>query len=153
MTDGGVRGRAEHRLRILARQLEHVGLSGAVVVTEADPPGRDFVRRSAERAVARAGLDDVLTEARERFRAWVDRALNETRSDMKVIQYALGPSLGPVADRINVYMAVDDAVLGTAARELVPEEVRRDLLEPFERMMSRRGSPQAKDDALPADDD
>jgi hypothetical protein len=147
VTDTGVRERAVQRLDILARQLERVGLSGASVLTEADPVGRDDLRRSAERPVLQAGLDDLLVDARRRFRDWVEGSFNRTRSDLEVIQFARGATLGPVADRVDVFMAVDDAVLGTIARELIPDEVRRDLLEPFERMMAlgTRGRPREHD--------
>ena len=86
----------------------------------------------------RAGLAAVLADGRAAFREWVEQALNQTRSDMKVIQYALGPALGPVQDRVDLLMAVDDAVLGTVGHEVLAEETRRDLLEPFERMMGGR---------------
>ena len=138
---GGIRERAEQRLAILARQLERVGVAGLIVVTDAHPPGRDTLRRSAELAIARAGLAAVLADGRAGFRAWVEQALNQTRSDMKVIQYALGPALGPVQDRVDLLMAVDDAVLGSVGHEVLMEETRRDLLEPFERMMGGRISP------------
>ena len=138
---GGIRERAEQRLSILARQLERAGVAGLIVVTDAHPAGRDNLRRSAELAIARAGLAGVLVEGRAAFREWVEQALNRTRSDMKVIQYALGPALGPVQDRIDLLMAVDDAVLGTVGHEVLIEEARRELLEPFERMMGGRISP------------
>ena len=135
MTDRRALERTVHRLDILSRQLEHVGLAGVVVLTEADPDGRAALRRSAERAAARAGLDGVLNDARRRFRAWVEGAFSRSRSDLEVIQFTRGAMLGTVTDRIDVYMAVDDAVLGTVARESISEADRRALLEPFERMM------------------
>ena len=135
MTDRAVLERAAHRLDVLARQLERVGLSGVVVLTASAPEGRDALRRSAERAIVRAGLDGVLDDARGRFRAWVAAAFNRSRSDLEAIQFTQGAMLGSVGDRIEVFMAVDDAVLGTVARELIGDEDRRELLEPFERMM------------------
>ena len=98
---------------MLARQLERAGLAGAIVVTEADPRGRDLLRRSAERAVSAAGLDELLVDARHRFRDWVEQSLNLTRSDLKVVHYAVGPALGPVADRIAVIEAGQMTELGT----------------------------------------
>lgn len=135
MTDRAVLERTLRRLDILSRQLQHVGLAGVVVLTDADPEGREVLRRSAERAVIRAGLDGLLEDARRRFRSWVEGAFSRSRSDLEVIQFTRGAMLGTVVDRIDVYMAVDDAVLGTVAREAISEEDRRALLEPFERMM------------------
>ena len=80
-------------------------------------------------------MADLLAEARERFRDWVQGAYNRMRSDLKVVSYAWGTTMGPVEDRVNVFRAVDDAVLATVAHELIPEEERLALLEPYGRLV------------------
>lgn len=130
------RARAEQRLAILARQLERLGLDGAVI-TDADPPGRALLRRRTGDAVAAAGLADLLADGRARFRDWVLGTFNRTRSDLEVVQYARGSTMGPVEDRLNVFRAIDDAVLATVAHELIPEDDRRALLEPYGRVVAR----------------
>lgn len=134
MSDSGPPARAEQRLAILARQLERVGLDGAVI-TAADPSGRAMLRREAETAVRAAGLADLLADAQGRFRDWVQGAYNRTRSDLKVLQYAWGSTMGPVEDRLDVFRAVDDAVLATVAHEIIPEDERVALLEPYDRLI------------------
>ncbi|MEA2536536.1 MAG: hypothetical protein QOF11_770 [Chloroflexota bacterium] len=132
--DDGPRVRAEQRLAILARQLERVGLDGGVI-TDADPPGRDLLRRQTEDAIEAAGLAELLADGRARFRDWVQGAYNRMRSDLKVFQYAWGTTMGPVEDRVNVFLAVDDAVLATVAHELIREDDRAALLEPYDRLI------------------
>lgn len=132
--DEGPRVRAEQRLAILARQLERVGLDGGVI-TDADPPGRDRLRRQTEDAIDAAGLAELLADGRTRFRDWVQGAYNRMRSDLKVLQYAWGTTMGPVEDRVNVFLAVDDAVLATVAHELIGEDDRAALLEPYDRLI------------------
>jgi hypothetical protein len=146
MTDPRIHERAEHRLAILARQLERVGISGLLVVTEADPTGRAGLRRSTESAVGRAGLGPVLVDARARFRDWLQGAYNRTRSDLKFFHPILGATMGPVEDRLDVFMAVDDAVLGTVARELITDDERAELLEPFDRMFGLGPPPSPRRD-------
>lgn len=137
MTDAlGPRARAEQRLAILARQLERVGLQGGVI-TAADPPGRATLRSQAEAAIGAAGLTDLLAAGQTRFRDWVQGAYNRTRSDLKVVQYAWGTTLGPVEDRLNVFRAVDDAVLATVAHEVIAEDDCIALLEPYDRLIGR----------------
>jgi hypothetical protein len=133
---GQVRERARHRLDILARQLERTGLSDPSVLTEGAPPGRAQLRSRAEAAAAGAGLRDVLADARARFRDWVEGAYNRSRSDLKAIGWNYAGRMGPVEDRVDAYLAVDDAVLATVAHELIPEDVRQALLEPYLRMMA-----------------
>jgi hypothetical protein len=131
----GRRDRALQRLDILARQLERVGLADLQVVTDHDPPGRDAMRQQAAEAVVEAGLGDLLVDGRNRFRDWVQSAYNRLRSDPYWAQVG-GLAQGPVDDRIDVFWAVDDAVLATVAHELVSEEERQALLEPYSRMMA-----------------
>ncbi len=140
---GGVRDRARHRLEILARQLEQVGLGGPHVLTAHEAPSRAHLRREAETAATRSGLDDLLADARPRFRDWVQTAFSQTRSDLRVVQYVLGASMGPVEDRVDVFAAVDDAVLATVAQGLIPEADRVALLEPFARLMTLGNQPKA----------
>ena len=51
------------------------------------------------------------------------------------MQYAWGTTLGPVEDRVNVFRAVDDAVLATVAHEVIAEDDRIALLEPYDRLI------------------
>ncbi len=138
-----LRQRAEHRLDILARQLERVGLGGPFLVSPHDAPGRATLRRAATRAAEAAGLGDLLEEARRRFADWVQAAFSRTRSDLKAIQWVAGTALGPTADRVDVLAAVDDAVLGTVAQGLIPETDRAELLEPYARLMRVASRPTA----------
>jgi hypothetical protein len=131
-----VRERARHRLDILARQLERTGLSDPSVLTEGTPPGRAALRSRVETAVAGAGLSEVLADARTRFRDWVEGAYNRSRADLKAIGWNYAGRMGPVEDRVDVYLAVDDAVLATVAHEVVSEDDRQALLEPYLRMMA-----------------
>ena len=122
-----VRERARHRLDILARQLERTGLSDPSVLTEGAPPGRAELRSRVETAAAGAGLGDVLADARARFQGWVEGAYNRSRSDLKTIGWNYAGRMGPVGDRVDVYLALDDAVLATVAREVVSEDDRQAL--------------------------
>ena len=146
MVSDGPRARAERRLAILARQLERVGLDGGVI-TAADPPGRAMLRSRTEAAIGAAGLADLLADAQARFRDWVQGAFNRSRSDLKVIQYAWGATLGPVEDRLNIFRAVDDAVLATVAHELIPEDDRVALVEPYRRLVADRSAARPRSDA------
>ncbi|MEO8230634.1 MAG: hypothetical protein ABI628_12865 [Chloroflexota bacterium] len=135
-SEGGLRARAEQRLEILARQLERVGLADLQVVTNHNEPGRDAIRRRATEAAVETGdLGDLLADARNRFWDWVQSAYNRLRSDPYWAQVG-GPAQGPVDDRISVFWAVDDAVLATVTYELISEEDRETLLEPYARMMA-----------------
>jgi hypothetical protein len=139
MTDGDPRARAEQRLEIMARQLEHVGLVDLRrVVTEGGPPGRASLRRETEAAVTRADLGDLLADARTRFRDWLEQAYNRGGYDPTPIALNWGRTLGSVEDRVDVFRTVDDAVLATVAHELVPDEDRQALFEPYARMLALR---------------
>ncbi len=139
MSEGGPRARAEHRLEILARQLERVGLTDLRrVVTEGGPPGRRSLRRETEAAVTRAELGELLAEARARFQDWLERAYNRGGYDPTPLGLNWGRSIGSVADRVDVFRTVDDAVLATVAHELIPEGDRQVLLEPYARMLALR---------------
>lgn len=144
---GDVRERARHRLDILARQLERTGLSDPSVLTEGAPPGRAALRSRAEAAVAGAGLGDVLADARALFRDWAEGAYNRSRADLKAIGWNYAGRMGPVGDRLDVYLAVDDAVLATVAHEVVSEDDRQALLEPYLRMMAIHPERSARDEA------
>ncbi len=138
MSGSGPRARAQQRLAILARQLERVGLADAQVITDADAPGREVLRHRAKTVVTAAGLAGLLADAQGRFRDWIQGAYNRVRSDLEVIQYRLGSTLGPVEDRVDVFRAVDDAVLATVGYELIPEDDRVELLEPYDRLLALR---------------
>ena len=146
MAEPTPRERAEQRLEILARQLERVGLADAQVITEPDPPGRGQLRRRAEMALKSAGLADLLDDALRRFRDWVQGAYNRQRSDLEVIQVSWGSTIGPAEDRVSVFRAVDDAVLATIAHELIAEDDRLALLEPYGRLMTIRRERHARSD-------
>ena len=94
-----------------------------------------MLRNEAEAAIEAAGLTDLLDAGQARFRDWVQGAYNRMRSDLKVLQYAWGTTMGPVEDRVNVFRAVDDAVLATVANEVLPEDDRVALLEPYDRLI------------------
>ncbi len=134
-----LRERAQQRLDILTRQLDRIGLADLQVVTDHDEPGREALGRRATEAAIAAGLGDPLSDARSRSREWVQSAYNRLRSDLYWAQVG-GLAQGPVRDRIDVFLAVDDAVLATVAHELIAEEDREALLEPYARMMAF-GSP------------
>jgi hypothetical protein len=138
------RDRALQRLDLLARQLERVGLADLQVVTDHDAPGRDPIRRQATEAAVKSGLGEVLADARNRFRDWVQGAYNRLRSDPYWAQVG-GLAQGPVDDRIDVFWAVDDAVLATLAHELISEEDRQALLEPYARMMAFGPEPRTRE--------
>ena len=142
-TEAERRRQVEHRLDILARQLERVGLGGPFLVSPRDAPGRAALRRTASRAVDAAGLSDQLEAARRRFGDWVQAALSRTRSDLKAIQWVTGTALGPTEDRVDVLAAVDDAVLATVATGLIAEADRAELLEPYGRLMGLAIQPPA----------
>jgi hypothetical protein len=140
-----LRDKAAHRLDILARQLDRVGLADLAVVTEGRSADREALRRRAVGAATAAGLGDVLADARSRFRDWLQAAYNRIRSDLEVIQVARGSSLGSVADRVDAFLAVDDAVIATVAFGLIPEDARDGLLEPLGRMLAARPPRRAVD--------
>jgi hypothetical protein len=145
VSDSGPRARAEQRLEIMARQLERVGLADLRrVVTEGGPPGRRSLRRETEAAVRRADLADLLVEARARFQDWLERAYNRGGYDPTPIGLNWGRTLGSVADRVDVFRTVDDAVLATVAHELIPEDDRQVLLEPYARMLALRPERRAR---------
>jgi hypothetical protein len=136
-----LRERAVHRLDILARQLDRVGLADLAVVTENRSPEREALRRRAVGATTAAGLGPLLADARPRFRDWLQAAFNRIRSDLEVIQVARGSSLGSVADRIDVFLAVDDAVIATVAHDLIPDDDRQTLMDPLAAMLAARPGP------------
>jgi hypothetical protein len=139
------RSRAEQRLELMARQLERVGLVDLRrVVTEGGPPGRSALRREAEMAVGRADLEDLLIDARTRFQDWLERAYNRGGYDPTPIALNWGRSLGSAADRVDVFRSVDDAVLATVAHELIAEDDRHALFEPYARMLALRPERRAR---------
>jgi hypothetical protein len=141
-----VRDRAVHRLDILARQFDRVGLADLAVVTENRSPEREALRRRAVGAATAEGLGELLADARRRFRDWLQAAYNRIRSDLEVIQVARGSALGSVADRIDVFLAVDDAVIATVVHDLIAEDDRRALMETLERMLASRRGPRPAGD-------
>lgn len=129
----------------MARQLERVGLVDLRrVVTEGSPPGRRTLRDETERAIDRAGLADLLLDARSRFQEWLERTYNRGGYDPTPIALNWGRTLGSVADRVDVFRTVDDAVLATVAHELISEDDRRALFEPYVRMLALRPERRAR---------
>jgi hypothetical protein len=94
--------------------------------------------------VSRAGLEDLLVEARARFRDWLELAYNRGGYDPTPIGLNWGRTLGSVTDRVDVFRTVDDAVLATVARELISEDDRRTLFEPYARMLALRPERRAR---------
>jgi hypothetical protein len=135
----GVRERAEHRLDILARQLDRVGIADLRRIVTVDETREHRRRReSAGRAIRAAGLGDLLDDARPRFETWAERVFSFGGYDPTWIALNWGRSLGPVGDRVATFLTIDDAVLATVAYELIPDIDRQALIEPFDRMMALR---------------
>lgn len=131
--------RAARRLGILGRQLERVGLADLRrVVTVGEAPGRARLRARAEKAAVEAGLGDLLGDARSRARDWVDLAYARGGYDPTSVGLNWGRTFGTAAERVAVFRSVDDAVLATVARELVPVEDHQALMEPYTRMLALR---------------
>jgi hypothetical protein len=129
----------------MAGQLERVGLVDLRrVVTEGGPPGRRNLRNETEAAVRRAELADLLLDARARFQDWLERAYNRGGYDPTPIGLNWGRTLGSTEDRFDVFRTVDDAVLATVAHELISEDDRQALYEPYARMLALRPARRAR---------
>ena len=147
MADLAVRERAIHRLDILGRQLGRVEAGDLYrIVTDGRSIDRDVLRRRAEAAAADAGLADLLKDARQRFVEWADEAFRRAGYDPSWIALNWGRSLGTAEDRAAAFRTIDDAVVATVAHELIPEPDRRELREPFDRMLALRPERRARAD-------
>ncbi len=121
--------RTLHRLDILARQFDRLLPADLRrLALEADTPERARLRRRVEKATIGAGLGGILDDARARFGQRMLELYNIGGYDPTAVGLNWGRSNGRATDRVEAFLAVEDAVLATVAHELVPADDRRSLI-------------------------
>ena len=142
-----LRARTLHRLDILARQFDQLlGPDFRRIALTADTPERARLRARAENAAVGAGLGGILDDARRRFGERLVVIGNAGGFDPTPVGLNWGRTNGPATDRVQIQVAVEDAVLATVCQELVETDVRRALTEPYEILVSMRLGPQPSRD-------
>lgn len=137
-----LRARTLHRLDILARQFEQLaGPDLRRIALTADTPERGRLRARAENAAIGAGLGGILADARSRFRERLIVIGNASGFDPTPVGLNWGRTNGPATDRVEISVAVDDAVLATVAHDLIDQDERRALSEPCDILVSMRRGP------------
>ena len=117
------------RVEQLLSDLDQIGIEdvGLVSLPATDMAARARARSAAVKAAEEAGLGPLQGEAREEARARVVRMYDRN------VEAGLnwGRSLGTIEDRVAVAAAVEDAMIGTVALDVVSADVANELLEPM----------------------
>ena len=140
-----LRARTLHRLDILARQFDRLLPADLRrLALDVDTPERARLRGRVENEAIGAGLGGILGDARTRFGERMLELYNIGGYDPTAVGLNWGRSNGPATDRVEAFLAVEDAVLATVAHELVPAEDRRSLSEPYELLVSMKPAPRSR---------
>jgi hypothetical protein len=147
-----LRARTLHRLDILSRQFDRMLPADLRrIALSADTPERARLRSRAQSRAIGAGLGGILDDARARFRDRIVEIYNLGGYDPTAIGLNWGRSNGTATDRVETFLAVEDAVLATVAQELIPADDRWILSEPYDVLVSMKPGPRPR--LYPSDPD
>ena len=129
---------AQVRVDAFMATLDHVGIEdvGLVSLPGADIAARAPARAQAVAAAEEAGLGPYLIKAREKARAHVVRMYDRNAYQPTWAGLNWGRSLGTIEDRVAIAAAIEDAVIGTVAMDVMSPEVTERLLEPMRLLTS-----------------
>ena len=129
---------ARQRVERFFAELDHLGIEDVTSVSlphegagERTPP-----REAAADACVAAGLGPLLDETREQARSWVIRLYDRNMYQPTRAGLNWGRSLGTIEDRIAVAAAVEDAAIGTVAKDVALAADSKALLEPLRMLVA-----------------
>jgi hypothetical protein len=137
---------ADERIERLFADLDHLGAEdlGRIALARADIKRRASVRAEAIAAIRSAGRGPMLDDSIGSVEAFLERVyVGDGRRGAFIGRFPMGGTTR-IDDRIAATAAVEDAVVGTLARDLVPAEVVLRLLEPYELIRSFHGGAAAE---------
>ena len=121
------------RVEQFLSDLDRIGIEdvGLVSLPATDMAARAPARSAAVKAAEEAGLGPLQGEARDEARARVVRMYDRNIYQPTWAGLNWGRSLGTIEDRVAVAAAVEDAMIGTVALDVVSADVANELLEPM----------------------